>query len=93
MHVTKEDKAVNAENGSLCSLYTPRHVRNPPATTLSMDSKTFMCNFGCSVVTEDRATIVRHLLESHGPMLEAWCMKESLMRATLIHLEEYSGGK
>ena len=88
MHTEKSEKQV----GELCTLYTSRYVGNPPFTCLSMDSRTFMCNFGCSVVTEDRALIVRHLLESHHDMLERWCMNENLMKHTLKYFDS-SGAK
>ena len=85
LHVDKIDK----KQGDLCSLFLPRYVGLPPFTCLSMDGKTFMCNFGCSVVTEEKVVIVRHLIDEHidekgeEQLLQNWCMNEGLMRCTL----------
>lgn len=85
LHCDKIDR----KQGDLCSLYLPRYVSLPPFTCLSMDGKTFMCNFGCSLVTEERADIVQHLLEVHveerqeGDLLADWCMNVGLMRCTI----------
>ena len=70
--------------GDLCTAYGSRYLNTPPFTTLSMDAKTFMCNFGCSIVTEDKGVIIRHFLESHDEHeLQAWCMNVKLMRHSI----------
>ena len=59
MHTTKE------KVGDLCSYFRTRLAGQPPFTVLSFDGRTFMCNFGCSLVTEDRAIIIKHILTLH----------------------------
>lgn len=59
----------------LCTSYGHRYNNTPPQTTLSMDATTFMCNFGCSIVTEDKAEIIKHLIDNHTQgELDKWCM-------------------
>ena len=82
MHANK--RAIDTDP---CTSYQKRFIKDPPFSTLSLDATTFMCNFGCSVVTQDVALIVRHLLEKHSDKLEMWCMKEEMMRATLKYLD------
>ena len=81
MHTTKE------KVGDLCSYYRTRLAGQPPFTVLSFDGRTFMCNFGCSLVTEDRAHIVNHLLSEHKSELTNWQMNERLMRYSLKYIQ------
>ena len=51
----------------ICTLYGGRYVPLPPFSCLSMDAKTFMCNFGCSIVTDNKHLMVSHLVYCHTP--------------------------
>ena len=82
-HLDKREKESDP-----CSAYKSRYVKEPPFSCLSLDAETFMCNWGCSIVTQDRQQIVKHLLDEHSDELEKWCMKEELLRATLKHYEK-----
>ena len=69
------EEKVEDKDKQICTMYGGRYVTLPPFSTLSMDAKTFMCNFGCSIVTEDRHAMVSHLVSCHPPEhLEKWCM-------------------
>lgn len=76
LHLTKEADSADIP----CTYFTNRYAGHPPFTTLSLDARSFMCNFGCSLVTEDKAMLVKHLIDEHRQELEAWSMSERLMR-------------
>ena len=82
MHEEKTDK----KDKTTCTAYGGRYVTLPPFSCLSMDARTFMCNFGCSIVTEDRQAMITHLVTVHTPeQLESWCMNLDLMNYSLRH--------
>lgn len=61
MHEEKIDRT----DKDICTAYGGRYVTLPPFSTLSFDARTFMCNFGCSIVTDDKHEMITHLVGNH----------------------------
>ena len=80
MHEEKTDYP----DKQVCTQYSGRYVMLPPFSTLSFDAVTFMCNFGCSIVTDNKHEIIAHLAGEHTiEQLKGWCMNVDLMNYSL----------
>ena len=83
------EEKIDTKDKEMCTMYGGRYVTLPPFSTLSIDARTYMCNFGCSIVTENKHLMVSHFVFCHEPAdLAKWCMNLPLMRYTLAHYEK-----
>ena len=56
------EEKIEIPDKKICTQYSGRYVTLPPFTCLSFDATTFMCNFGCSIVTENKHEMIAHLV-------------------------------